>query len=92
MSNDLQNYRPNHVLSVKIMVYGLAFSVCLSSVLSALAMVPAGSRAVVFNNFSGIEPLSLTEGMHLIIPFVEHPVLYDVRTQTYTRRNNCHDK
>lgn len=79
-----QKYRPSHVLSVKCMVYGLACTVCLVSALSALAVVPAGCRAVLFNNFNGIEPLSLTEGMHLIVPFVEHPVLYDVRTQTYT--------
>lgn len=47
-------------------------------------IVPAGHRVVVFNNFSGVEEDSLNEGMHVLIPFVQSPILYDVRTHTYT--------
>jgi len=82
--NSDDNYVRTLQISGKVIALGMACTVCVVSALSALAIVPAGTRAVIFNNFSGIEPLSLTEGTHLIVPFVEHPFLYDVRTQTYT--------
>lgn len=51
---------------------------------SLVIIVPAGSRVVVFNNFTGVEKRVLTEGINLLVPFVQSPVYYDVRTQTYT--------
>jgi prohibitin 2 len=45
--------------------------------------VPAGSRAVVFNNVSG--GLSVRgEGMTVLVPFMQSATMYDVRTSTYT--------
>ena len=51
---------------------------------SMIIIVPAGNRVVVFNNFTGVEKRVLTEGINLLIPFVQSPVYYDVRSQTYT--------
>lgn len=53
--------------------------------------VPAGHRAAVFNMFNGVETHNLSEGTHLIIPIVESPTQYDVRTQTYTM-SGYHDE
>jgi prohibitin 2 len=45
--------------------------------------VPAGSRAVVFNNISG--GLSVRgEGLTVLVPFMQSATMYDVRTATYT--------
>jgi regulator of protease activity HflC (stomatin/prohibitin superfamily) len=63
----------------------------LSAFSNSVLVVPAGHRAVVFNTFTGVERASLTEGMHLLVPFVETPIIYDVRTQTYTMSAAYHE-
>ena len=50
----------------------------------AMVIVPAGFRGAVFNCFNGVEKRTLSEGTHLLVPILESPVLYEVRTQTYT--------
>jgi regulator of protease activity HflC (stomatin/prohibitin superfamily) len=47
-------------------------------------VVPAGQRAAVFNCFEGVEKRTLSEGTYILIPIVETPFKYEVRTQTYT--------
>jgi prohibitin 2 len=56
-----------------------------------LVTVAAGHRAAVFNMLSGVEHHAMGEGTHLIVPFVQSPVMYDVRTQTYTM-SGFHDE
>jgi hypothetical protein len=54
--------------------------------LNAFKIVPAGHRAVVFNNLTG--GLSgRGEGLTLLLPFTQSATIYDVRTQTYTMSN-----
>jgi len=47
-------------------------------------LVGAGERAVVFSRITGTQPLALGEGLHFVIPWVQLPVLYDVKTHAYT--------
>jgi len=47
-------------------------------------IVGAGERAVIFNRLTGIEERQLTPGLNILIPFIEQPIIYDVRNQTYT--------
>lgn len=49
-----------------------------------LVTVGAGERAVVFSLNGGTLPGQLNEGLHVVTPFVQSTVFYDVRTQTYT--------
>lgn len=56
----------------------------LSLLFSPLVTVPAGQRAVLFSLSGGTIAGQLNEGTHLIVPFVQKPVFYDVRSQTYT--------
>jgi prohibitin 2 len=49
-----------------------------------LVTVGAGQRAVLFSLAGGTLSRQLGEGTHLIVPFVQRAVFYDVRTQTYT--------
>jgi regulator of protease activity HflC (stomatin/prohibitin superfamily) len=51
--------------------------------LATFKTVPAGHRAVVFNNVSG--GLSARgEGLTVLVPFMQSLTMYDVRTSTYT--------
>lgn len=56
----------------------------LLQVFSSFVLVGAGERAVIFNRFSGTQRGQLGEGLHLVIPWVQTPQKYDVRSQTYT--------
>ncbi|HZS09700.1 MAG TPA: SPFH domain-containing protein [Blastocatellia bacterium] len=59
---------------------GVAFLLVL---FTAFKIVPAGSRAVIFNNISG--GLSARgEGTTLLVPFLQSATVYDVKTRTYT--------
>ncbi|MCF2970819.1 prohibitin family protein [Synechococcus sp. Nb3U1] len=48
-----------------------------------LLVVQPGYEAVIFNRFTGVEMSPRREGIHLLIPVMQFPTLYDVRTQTY---------
>lgn len=64
--------------------YVLLFGFICFALMGVMVIVPAGERAAVFNCFSGVEKHTLSEGTHLLIPMIETPVKYEVRTQTYT--------
>ena len=50
----------------------------------SFVLVGAGERAVIFNRFSGVQRGQLGEGLHFVIPWVQTPQRYDIKTQTYT--------
>uniref|UniRef100_A0A7S1T8E3 Prohibitin n=1 Tax=Compsopogon caeruleus TaxID=31354 RepID=A0A7S1T8E3_9RHOD len=52
-----------------------------SAVQSVLFVVEGGHRAVMFNRFTGVEKEVRGEGMHVKIPWVQRPVMFDVRTR-----------
>ncbi|XP_050381381.1 prohibitin-1, mitochondrial [Argentina anserina] len=55
-------------------VYGVA---------NSLYNVEGGHRAIVFNRIVGIKDKVYPEGTHLIIPWFERPVIYDVRARPH---------
>ena len=40
----------------------------------------AGTDAVMFDRFRGVLPKAIGEGTHFLIPFVQRPTVYDIRT------------
>jgi prohibitin 2 len=54
----------------------------------SFVLVGAGERAVIFNRFTGTQPFQWGEGLHLVLPWVQIPTKYDVKTQTYTMHAN----
>jgi len=48
---------------------------------SSLYVVDGGQRAVIFNRFTGVEKNVRGEGMHVKVPWVQKPVLFDVRVR-----------
>ncbi|OAY35272.1 prohibitin-1, mitochondrial [Manihot esculenta] len=50
---------------------------------NSLYNVEGGHRAIVFNRIVGVKDKVYPEGTHLIIPWFERPVIYDVRTRPH---------
>merc|ERR1712083_857086 len=48
---------------------------------SALYNVDGGHRAVMFDRFRGILPRVTGEGTHFMIPWVQRPIIYDIRAR-----------
>jgi prohibitin 1 len=46
--------------------------------------VDAGYRAVIFDQFQGIKPEPVGEGTHLRIPYIQRPILMDIRARPKT--------
>merc|ERR1712205_125250 len=45
--------------------------------------VEGGHRAIVYNRFVGIREKTYSEGTHLMIPWIERPITYDVRARAH---------
>merc|ERR1711997_226278 len=48
---------------------------------SALYNVDGGHRAVMFDRFRGVLPQVTGEGTHFMIPWVQRPILFDIRSR-----------
>jgi regulator of protease activity HflC (stomatin/prohibitin superfamily) len=57
-----------------------------------LLVVQPGFEAVVFSRLTGVEMTPRQEGIHILIPVLQFPVLYDVRTQTYNMTSQSEDR
>ncbi len=47
----------------------------------SLFKVEGGFRAIKFSRFGGIKQDIYNEGTHFVIPFIETPLIYDVRAR-----------
>ncbi|UYV70479.1 PHB [Cordylochernes scorpioides] len=48
---------------------------------SALYNIDGGHRAVIFDRFTGIKQKVVGEGTHFLIPWVQKPIIYDIRSR-----------
>lgn len=46
-----------------------------------LILVDGGHRAVIFDRFAGIKKAVIGEGTHFFIPWVQRPIIFDVRSR-----------
>jgi len=60
---------------------GMGLAVGGAVVNSALFNVEGGHRAVIFDRFTGIKKEVVGEGTHFMIPWVQRPILYDIRAR-----------
>ncbi|XP_044752136.1 protein l(2)37Cc [Coccinella septempunctata] len=60
---------------------GLALAVSGGVVNSALYNVDGGHRAVIFDRFTGIKKAVVGEGTHFFVPWVQRPIIFDVRSR-----------
>ena len=50
----------------------------------SFAMVPEGFGGIRISQISGVEQQTLYPGVHLVLPFLERLVVYDLRDHLYT--------
>jgi len=72
-----------HVHGVKIIVVANMRSyIWLTTVQYELWFtVDGGHRAVIFDRFRGIQEQTTGEGTHFLIPWVQRPIIFDIRSQ-----------
>lgn len=70
--------------SFQVMVGIVAGISALVFVSASVVVVPAGERAVIFDNIRGVLPEMRNEGITFVVPFVQKAIRYDVKTQTYS--------
>ncbi|KAL0479518.1 prohibitin [Acrasis kona] len=46
--------------------------------------VQGGERAIKFNRFTGVGDRYYEEGVHVLIPLIERPIIYDIKTRPTT--------
>lgn len=63
----------------KLIGFALFFLLLLIILFSSFQVVGAGERGVVFSKFSGVRDVTLGEGVHFKIPFVEEIIRMDVK-------------
>lgn len=59
---------------------GIGLALAGSVAQSALFNVDAGERAVIFDRFSGVHKTVQGEGTHFIIPWLQKPIIFDIRS------------
>ena len=42
--------------------------------------VDGGQRAVIFDRFAGVKEAIIGEGTHFLIPWVQRPIVFDIRS------------
>ena len=47
----------------------------------SLFTIPGGHRGIIFNRITGIRENVIGEGTHVLWPFLEWPIIYDIRTR-----------
>ncbi|XVE49986.1 hypothetical protein DITRI_Ditri01bG0125900 [Diplodiscus trichospermus] len=65
---------------LKIGIFG---GLGLYGVANSLYNVEGGHRAIVFNRILGIKDKVYSEGTHLMVPWFERPIIYDVRARPH---------
>ncbi|XP_041368528.1 prohibitin-like [Gigantopelta aegis] len=60
---------------------GLGLAVTGGVIQTALYNVDGGHRAVIFDRFRGVQDLVSGEGTHFLIPWVQRPIIFDIRSR-----------
>ncbi|XP_055810971.1 prohibitin-3, mitochondrial-like [Solanum dulcamara] len=51
---------------------------------SSLYTVDGGQRAVLFDRFKGVLNETVDEGTHFLVPWLQQPIIFDIRTKPHT--------
>ncbi|DAZ98069.1 TPA: hypothetical protein N0F65_001944 [Lagenidium giganteum] len=49
--------------------------------------VPAGHRAVVYSRIDGVNKEVIEQGTHFLLPWLQRPIIFDVRTRPHTSQS-----
>eukprot|EP00830_Metopus_es_P008757 TRINITY_DN18502_c0_g1_i1.p1 TRINITY_DN18502_c0_g1~~TRINITY_DN18502_c0_g1_i1.p1 ORF type:complete len:328 (-),score=90.45 TRINITY_DN18502_c0_g1_i1:65-949(-) len=67
---------------------GLGLIAAGAAVTKLFFTVDGGERAIVFDKFQGVKPKVYGEGMHFIIPVIQKPKIYEIRTRPRILHSN----
>lgn len=74
--------KPEEVAEIAKLLTGLVLGgIGITTAYKSIYTVHAGQRAIVFNRFHGIQDQIQPEGTHFAIPWIERPIMYDIRAQ-----------
>ncbi|RRT63444.1 hypothetical protein B296_00023134 [Ensete ventricosum] len=59
---------------------------------ASLYTVDGGERAVLFDRFRGVLPETVGEGTHFLVPWLQKPFIFDIRTRPHTFASNSGTK
>lgn len=63
---------------------GIGLGVGASLLSSSLFTVDGGQRAVLFDRFRGVLEDTVGEGTHFLVPWLQQPFIFDIRTRPHT--------
>nr|XP_004251498.1 prohibitin-1, mitochondrial-like [Solanum lycopersicum] len=63
--------------------FGLVIGLGVYGIANSLYNVDGGNRAIVFNRIRGVKDKVYPEGTHFMIPWIDRPVIYDVRARPH---------
>ncbi|MCJ1403000.1 Prohibitin-1, subunit of the prohibitin complex (Phb1p-Phb2p) [Xylographa trunciseda] len=61
--------------------YAIPLALTLALAQASIYDVKGGSRAVIFDRLNGVKDTVVNEGTHFLIPWLQKPIIYDVRTK-----------
>lgn len=59
---------------------------------NSLYAVDGGERAIIFDRLQGVQKKVVGEGLHFLIPWLQRPIIFDIRTQPRTITTNTGSK
>lgn len=65
----------------RIYTWAIPLAVGASIAQAAMYDVKGGTRAVIFDRIQGVKEAVVNEGTHFVIPWLQKPIIYDVRTK-----------
>jgi prohibitin 1 len=74
-------------MSARLIGGATGFGIGGALVYASLYNVDAGHRAVIYDRFRGVLPTVRNEGTHLLMPIIQRPIIFDVRTTPYLVKN-----
>uniref|UniRef100_A0A0D9VHJ8 Prohibitin n=1 Tax=Leersia perrieri TaxID=77586 RepID=A0A0D9VHJ8_9ORYZ len=71
-------------LLTKVAQAAAGLGIAASAASTALYTVDGGQRAVIFDRFRGVLPETSSEGTHFIVPWLQKPFIFDIRTRPHS--------
>jgi len=67
-------------LLTRLGALGMGIALTAGVAQTALYNVDGGQRVVIFDRFAGVKPDVIGEGTHFLIPFIQKPITFDIRS------------
>lgn len=63
----------------KLVKWAIPIGLGATLVSNSIYSVDGGERAVIFDRIAGVRKHIVGEGMHFVIPWLQKPIIYDIR-------------